>query len=54
MKKNKNRRIQVRINEADYLYFQYLKDKNINISNHILSVIKTTTLYRHYYTMING
>ena len=54
MKKNKTRRIQLRVSDADYHYFQYLKDKNINISGHILSLTKTTALYKHYYSIIYG
>lgn len=54
MKCNKNKRLQIRINEADYLYFMYLKDKNINLSAHILSLIKTTHFYKNYNYLLNG
>ncbi len=54
MKNNKNKRLQIRISESEYSYFMYLKDKNINISSHILSLVKTTHFYKNYNYLLNG
>lgn len=51
----KTKRIQLRVTESDYQYFQYLKDKNISITKHILCSIKQNSkIYREYNYMING
>lgn len=51
----KTKRIQFRVTEADYRYFQYLKDKNISITKHIIGSIKQNSeIYKKYNYMING
>jgi hypothetical protein len=54
MKNNKTKRIQFRVSDEDYIYFQHLKEKEINISKHVLLSVKTTNAYKNYYKHING
>lgn len=50
----KNKRLNIRISEFDYYYFMDLKSKNINLTNHIISTLRTTDLYKNYYHLLNG
>ena len=53
-KQNKCNRINFRCSNEDWIFFQTLREKGVNISAFITSSVKMTDRYKKFDNLING